>query len=138
MDKQIDKDYLDAFAPALNGRTYKLWDDLKFQIALFLNRNPKWCWSGLVRWHTSCRWYDIFLADERVYSLWITEIVLWILHKDFVDMQLSGEGVGAFDADGSDYCMKCVYIRQRKDCYEQERDRVQRRGDRLIERDDEK
>lgn len=111
----------------------KRWEGLKFQIALFLNRNPEWCWSELVSWCVFHRWYSIVVADERIYGLWITEVVLLMLRKDVVDLELSGDmGVGGYMATGSEYCMKCVYVRERRDCYQQERGRVQRRGDRIV------
>ncbi len=53
--------------------------------------------------------------------------------KDYIDLQLAGdEGVGGYLATGCEYCMKCVYVQVRKDCYEQERERVQRRGDAIV------
>ena len=112
----------------------KRWENFKLEIATFLNRDPKWCWSRLVCWSMFHRWYSILLADERIYKLWITELFLWIRGWDYVDLQLAGdEGVDGYLATGCEYCLKCVYVRERKDCYDQSRARVQRRGDSILE-----
>ena len=80
----------------------KRLDDLKFEVAGFLNRDPKWCWSRLVDWVVFHKWSELLRQPD--YYL----------------------------ADGCEYCLKCVYVKQRKDSYAQEADRVQRRGDRLL------
>lgn len=114
----------------------KRWENFKLDVAGFLNRDPQWCWSRLVSWSMFHSWYSILLADERIYKLWITELVLWVIGKDYIDLQLAGdEGVDGYLATGCGYCLKCIYVKQRKDCYGQEHERVKRRGDAVLERE---
>ena len=104
--------------------------DMKFAIARFLNRNPRYCWSDLVMWALGYeKWYDLILAEEWVYKLWFTEVILWVLRKDVFDAPFNCRDYQKTD---DNYCMKCVYVDKRKDGYAQARVRVQKRGDKRV------
>ena len=95
-------------------------------VAVFLNRDPEWCWVGLVMWAVSGKWYGILLGDERIYKLGITEALMWLFRKDYIDLLLLTERDCKKKTCTSDsyYCGKCRYQWERKHSYRQYNDYV--------------
>ena len=82
----------------------KKWDNLKLDVAVFLNRNPDYCWPELVYWSMGRKWY-------------------WILTEN-------GDYKHKKCTPDSNYCGKCRYQWQRKHSYKQYNDYVRRLWDR--------
>lgn len=76
----------------------KRWENLKFDVAVFLNRNPDYCWSSLVRWAMSDKWYEI-----------------WTWNCAYRHKLCTPDNA---------YCLKCRYQWQRKHSYKQYGDYV--------------
>jgi len=74
----------------------KKWENLKLDVAVFLNRNPDYCWAELVLWAMFRKWY-----------------LIWTENWDYTNKKCTSE---------SYYCGKCRYQWQRKHSYKQYND----------------